>query len=360
MLKAVDAFSGAGGLALGLRESGFEIELSFDKDPICKKTFELNTDYFNHQVLTQSIEEMRSGVLLNKIGMEQGELDLLAGGPPCQGFSVQRTTGTDQDERNLLVGEYGDLISEILPRFFLMENVPGIAGKRGKQLLAEFDAKVSQFGYITHHRILNAEDYGVPQRRKRYFVVGERVDDPLEASTFQWPLKTHLGSPVTVRETIGHLPPPPLKGLAHESISLHRADRLSDLNLTRIRAISEGQSRVDLPKELLAKCHLDPDKIGHRSTYGRMSWDQVSPTITARFDSFTRGRFGHPVQDRSITLREGALLQTFPSEYTFAGNKVEVARQIGNAIPMLLAQAVADSIRKALEAKNINGMEEMA
>lgn len=349
MFTAVDAFSGAGGLALGLKKSGFDIRVSFDKDPICKKTMDLNSAYFNHKILTKSIEEMKSGILLQNLGMRSGELDLLAGGPPCQGFSVQRTTGSDLDERNLLVGEYGDLISEILPKFFLMENVPGIAGKRGKALLDEFDDKVSSFGYVTHHRVLNAENYGVPQRRRRYFVVGERIENKLGQSTFEWPEITHESNPRTVRDAIGHLPAPPNNGQVHNKISLHRADKLSALNLLRIRAISEGQSRVDLPKELLAKCHLDPDKIGHRSTYGRMSWDDVAPTITARFDSFTRGRFGHPVQDRSITLREGALLQTFPRDYAFFGTKVEVARQIGNAIPVSMATAVASAIGTALQ-----------
>lgn len=344
---AVDAFSGAGGLGLGLTKAGFDVRLSFDFDKHCIETLGMNPEFVRHPAVTARVEEMVGGEMLERAGLLPGELDLLAGGPPCQGFSVQRTTGDDEDERNLLVGHYGNLIAEARPRFFLMENVPGIAGKRGKALLDEFDARMSDEGYVLHHKILDAQDFGVPQRRRRYFVVGEREDQSPIGIAFRWPEGDDLPRK-SVRDAIGHLPPTPENGVEHPQLELHRADRLSAINLTRIRAIKEGQSRVDLPTELLAKCHLSPDKIGHRATYGRMYWDQVAPTITARFDSFTRGRFGHPEADRSITLREGALLQTFPESYRFSGNKVEVARQIGNAVPVEFGRAVSSAINSAL------------
>lgn len=126
---------------------------------------------------------------------------------------------------------------------------------------------------------------------------------------------------------------------------MHRRDRLSEINLKRIRALKPGQGREYLPKELLADCHkIDSSVIGYRNVYGRMAWDEVSPTITARFDSFTRGKFGHPEQDRSISLREGAMLQTFPKDFLFTGSKVDMARQIGNAVPPLLAKLIGTSI----------------
>ena len=191
-----------------------------------------------------------------------------------------------------------------------------------------------------HIDLLDAQDYGVPQRRKRYIVVGERKDMG-EHYTYPQSLNIHR----TVRDVIGTLPIPPENGTDHPNISLHRRDRLSDLNLQRIRAIREGQGRDDLPCELLADCHrIDSSVIGFRSVYGRMAWDEVAPTITARFDSFTRGKFGHPVQDRSISLREGALLQSFPIDFEFAGNKVDVARQIGNAVPPAMAECIGKSI----------------
>ena len=148
-----------------------------------------------------------------------------------------------------------------------------------------------------------------------------------------------------IRDTIGKLPVPPEDGTDTQGLSWHRRDKLSALNIKRIQALKEGQGRDDLPKELRANCHkIDSAIIGHRNVYGRMAWDEVAPTITARFDSFTRGKFGHPSQDRSISLREGALLQTFPMDFMFAGNKVDVARQIGNAVPPVLAEYIGKSI----------------
>ena len=161
---------------------------------------------------------------------------------------------------------------------------------------------------------------------------------------------TPTGMHRTVRDTIGDLPVPPQDGTDYPGLSLHRRDRLSERNLQRIRAIKEGQGRDDLPDDLLADCHrVDSSVIGFRSVYGRMVWDDVAPTITARFDSFTRGKFGHPTQDRSISLREGALLQTFPIDFEFTGNKVDIARQIGNAVPPVMAECIGKSIIDSYE-----------
>ena len=148
----------------------------------------------------------------------------------------------------------------------------------------------------------------------------------------------------TVREAIEDL-----MYKSEDDIPNHRSDRLSPLNLRRIQAIKEGQGHDSLPEELQLDCHKKNKGHRHLDTYGRMSWDQPSPTITARFDSFSRGRFGHPVLDRTITLREGARLQTFPDDFKFMGNKVEVARQIGNAVPPVLAEFIADEIKKSLD-----------
>lgn len=340
---AIDAFCGAGGLSLGLKNAGFRLLGGFDLDPVCVETISLNSSLLSHDVFQANITTMLGGVLLEKLGIKKGEIDLLAGGPPCQGFSVQRTIGNDYDERNLLVDDYADLIIEILPKFFLLENVPGIGGKRGREIMEKFKSKISFYGYHIHENILDAQNFGVPQRRKRAFFVGERAKNPI----FEWP-KIECTSRKTVRETIGYLPPAPFKG-DHPTFRHHRADKLTEINLKRIRAIKQGQSRVDLPSDLLAECHrLDANVIGHRNVYGRMLWDDVAPTITARFDSFTRGKFGHPEQDRSISLLEGALLQTFPESYRFSGNKVDVARQIGNAVPPKFGTEIGKEILKAL------------
>jgi len=337
--SCVDSFCGAGGLSLGLASVGFEVLFSFDIDSKCIETIKRNPKYFKHPAVCEDIKNMLGGRLLETVGLKQGELFLLAGGPPCQGFSIQRI-GEDADSRNELVLLYGELINEVRPLFFLMENVSGIQGKRGKVILDELVEKTESIGYHIHKQLIDAEDYGVPQRRKRIILVGERVDID---STYEFPKPT--GERRTVRDTIEFLPPPPEDGKPHPNYLLHRRDRLSEKNIQRINALAQGQGRDFLPEELLADCHrIDSTIIGHRNVYGRMAWDDVAPTITARFDSFTRGLFGHPDQPRSISLLEGALLQTFPLDFEFAGSKIEIARQIGNAVPPKLAKAIGESI----------------
>ena len=340
----IDSFCGAGGLGLGLKRSGFDILLSFDIDKLCIDTINRNQKYFNHPAMVADIADMLDGKLLKRCNLNRGELFLLAGGPPCQGFSVQRR-GSDIDSRNELVLMYGKLIDEVYAKYIVMENVSGIAGKRGKTILQQLVENVERVGYHVHIKLLDAQDFGVPQRRRRYIVVGERKD---VGNNYVYPTPT--GMHRTVRDTIGDLPVPPQDGTDYPGLSLHRRDRLSERNLQRIRAIKEGQGRDDLPDDLLADCHrVDSSVIGFRSVYGRMVWDDVAPTITARFDSFTRGKFGHPTQDRSISLREGALLQTFPIDFEFTGNKVDIARQIGNAVPPVMAECIGKSIIDSYE-----------
>lgn len=346
-LTAIDAFCGAGGLSIGLEKVGFEILLGFDLDKKCIETLKLNSKTIRHTTLQSDVKDMLGGKLLKHVKIDKGELDLLAGGPPCQGFSVQRTIGGNSDLRNLLVDDYGDLIEEVEPRFFLMENVPGIGGKRGRQIVDRFKDRMSEIGYFCHEKILDAQDYGVPQRRRRFIVVGEKVIGT--GRFFEWPKLVRAKSANTVRATIGHLPAPPTDGSDHPDFFGHRSDRLSEVNKARLMALKEGQARDDLPDHLLADCHkVSSDVIGHRNVYGRMAWGEVAPTITARFDSFTRGKFGHPDQLRSISLLEGALLQTFPENYHFSGNKVDIARQIGNAVPPRFAAAIGHAIAKAI------------
>lgn len=349
-MKFLDSFCGAGGLCLGLIEAGLEPLLSFDIEEKCIETLQLNQKYIDHDVEKLDVKLLNGNDLLKRYNLDRGELFLLAGGPPCQGFSIQRI-GDDKDPRNQLVYEYFRLVDELFPKYFLMENVGGILGARGKDIVEGVQYLSDKYGYHLNILKISAEDYGVPQRRKRVLFIGERMD--LGEKNFKMidPMTSEKNR-VTVRDTIGNLPEPPSNFKDHPEIRNHRRDRLSPLNLRRIRAIIEGQGREDLPQELLAECHKrDSAIIGHRKVYGRMEWDKVSPTITARFDSFTRGQFGHPEQDRTISLREGALLQTFPIDYVFSGNKVEVARQIGNAVPRLLGLAIGKSILKSYYGK---------
>lgn len=308
----VDSFCGAGGLGLGLQQAGFDIRLSFDIDKKCIDTIYENKKYFNHMAVVADISDMLDGKALSLCNMKRGELFLLAGGPPCQGFSIQRR-GEDTDPRNQLVFKYAKLVEELFPKYFVMENVSGIAGKRGKTILEQLIDELIGIGYEVHIALLDAQNYGVPQRRKRYIIVGERNDMGIH---YQYPMPMEESR--TVRDVIGKLPEPPMDGSDCPDLPLHRRDKLSEMNLKRIRALKQGEGREYLPDNLLADCHkIDSSVIGYRNVYGRMAWDKVAPTITARFDSFTRGKFGHPEQDRSISLREGALLQTFPADFSF-------------------------------------------
>lgn len=347
--KCIDSFSGAGGLCLGLIEAGFDVLYSFDIDSKAIATINSNQAYFKgHKAEVRNIYDINPQELLSSLNLQSGELDLFAGGPPCQGFSIQRI-GADTDKRNHLVEEYIDKVIAIRPKMFILENVPGIEGKRGHDLLHNVLAKVEKTGYFIHEKTLDAQEFGVPQRRRRVVIVGERKDH--KAPLFEYPQPSE--SRITVRDTIGSLPVPPVDGKEHPDVSLHRRDRLSAKNIARLQALKPGQGRDFLPPELLADCHkVSSNVIGHRNVYGRMPWDDVSPTITARFDSFTRGMFGHPEQDRSISLREGAMLQTFPVDFMFVGNKVDIARQIGNAVPVKMAKAIGLQIVKCLDEWN--------
>lgn len=334
---AIDSFAGAGGLSLGLIQAGWTLRIGFDHDPVAVKTYRHNLGPHAYQV---DAEELRAEELMRLAAIGLGECDLLAGGPPCQGFSLQGR-GARHDPRNRLSLIFLEWVRELRPRAFLIENVPAIRSVRGRDVLTAVERVISDLGYGLSVSTVNAVDYGAPQNRRRTFIVGMA-----ENREFIWP-DPH-GTQLTVRDAIADLPSPPVDGSCHESVPNHyREARLSATNLERIRAVPEGGSRLDLPEHLQLDCH----RSGHRhlDTYGRLAWAKPSGTITARFDSFTRGRFGHPVEDRSITLREGARLQGFPDDFVFLGNREEGARMIGNAVPPPLAKAFGASLMQQLQ-----------
>jgi len=340
--RALDLFSGAGGLSQGLVDAGFEIVAAVENWEPAVLSYQAN--FPNHvtlrrdigQLATEGFDELKSF----------GALDLLVGGPPCQGFSIQRI-GHDQDDRNDLIIGFARAVAELKPRMFLMENVPGLLGHRGKKIASEFVRQVTAAGYDVDCKILDAASYGVPQIRRRVFFVGWIRGD---RSGFAFP-KARLteGNYQTVREAIGDLPSPPNDYSSANQDALHRRMRLSAKNLERLRHIPPGGGFESLPVELRVNCHkAGASRIGHRSVYGRLHPDRPANTITARFDSFTRGRFAHPWEDRNISLREGARLQSFSDDFVFNGTQEEVAAQIGNAVPPALARHMAEAIRKSL------------
>lgn len=334
----IEFFCGAGGMALGFKNAGFRTLAAFDNDAACIETYNKNFGAIGH---VADIFDLNKKKIEKLIGSGV-HVDVIAGGPPCQGFSVQRR-GHDEDPRNNLVLEYLRLVLAFKPKFFLMENVGGLLSVRGKPFLDKVMARSKKAGYILHIEKLKAVEYGVPQDRRRVFIIGELVGKGLPKYAFPAAKSVYQAKPVTVRDTIYDL-----MNRREDDVPNHRADTLSPTNLQRIRSITEGQGRDSLPEHLQLNCHTENAAHRHLDTYGRMAWDKPSATITARFDSFSRGRFGHPVLDRTITLREGARLQTFPDTFVFQGTKVSVAKQIGNAVPPLLAKYVAASIKKCL------------
>ncbi len=342
---AIDLFCGAGGLSLGIQRAGFDVRLAVDNDVVATKTYAQN--FPSVAVSHSSLEGFSAETLLEKSSLQASECTLVAGGPPCQGFSIQRR-GDRTDERNDLVKVFLDLALAVRPRFFLIENVLGFLSKQGREFYTYVQKRSIEAGYRNRARKLNAADYGIPQVRLRAFIVGERLDDGKSYFRFPEPLLP-AEQYVTVRQAIGDLPSPPEDGSPHSDFHNHfREGNLSSINRRRISHVPEGGGREHLPEDLQLACHKKENGHRHLDVYGRLAWDQPSVTLTARFDSFTRGRFAHPTEHRTITLREGARLQSFPDDFRFLGNREEVARQIGNAVPPLLGECLAHAMLDAL------------
>ncbi|MCE2498714.1 MAG: DNA cytosine methyltransferase [Nitrosopumilaceae archaeon] len=342
---AVDAFCGAGGMSYGLMRSGFNICYAFDNDDRAIASYASNVDAACAPRDAYDIDLRR---VLRSRGIDLGSVALVAGGPPCQGFSVQRR-GDDADPRNDLVRVFFDMAFTVNPTFVLMENVLGMRGDRGKSLMQYVRDECGRRGYFFHTRELNAADFGAPQIRRRFFIVAEKIEGGKPHFHFPEP-QYGSGEYRTVRDAIADLPSPPSDGSEHALIPNHRSDVLSERNRRRFMHVPQDGGRDNIPFGMRLNCHkISTERAGHRYVYGRLSWKKPSGVITARFDSLTRGRFGHPEENRSLSLREGARLQTFPDSFVFQGSKIEVARQIGNAVPPVLAESLGRSIIKSLK-----------
>lgn len=342
---AIDCFAGAGGLSLGLSQAGFAVRAAFDNSPMAVATYREN---FGNHIFQCNAEDIKGEDLLHIAECKPGDCSLVAGGPPCQGFSRQRR-GKVEDARNDLVFEFQRLVREIQPELFLMENVATLLGRKRDSVLDRFTFAAERDGYCVYTAVLDAADFGVPQRRKRAFIVGERLD---RAPTFQFPTPTHAPDEwATVRGAIGDLPSPLLDPTRAAGFPNHRADNISEVNRLRISYVPQGGGREYIPEDLRLPCHrVSVETAGHRQVFGRLHWDEPAATITTKCNSFTRGKFAHPAEDRNISMREAARLQSFPDDFEFVGGTVPVAHQIGNAVPPLLAfrlgEALFDSLRK--------------
>lgn len=337
---AVDAFCGAGGLSLGLRLAGFDVRVAFDSDAQSITTYSKNLG--NHATVADAYE-VNGSWILDRAEIE-GDLDLFAGGPPCQGFSKQKRGAHLGDKRNALVLEFLRLVTETKPKAFLLENVSMLAHVRGRNLVERFNDLVDY--ELTGHFYV-AADYGVAQTRERFVLVGIRRDQPgsfivPSPITPKWP---------TVGEVIGDLPEPPSDYSEHPNFPNHQAARVTQKNIERFSYVPQGGGWKDIPFELRLRCHqvVDTSRGGWPDVYGRLEWNGQCPTITGGFDSFSRGRYGHPVSNRPLTPREAARLQGFPDSFVFTGTRHDIRHQIGNAVPVPLAKAIGSAIKAALK-----------
>lgn len=338
-----DLFAGCGGGSIGFQQAGFEVIGAVEIEEEAAAAYAANVGV---QPLARDIRETTGADLLAGTGIGVGELTLLFGCPPCQSFTILRRGAAEtavDGARNSLPREYSRLVEELRPRHIAFENVPGMVDERWRHRFDELLADLERLGYCCTWDLLDAADYGVPQRRRRVVVVGSRLVEPvLPEPTHAAPGKGDLPAHRTVRDAIGDmLPLEP--GEADPADPYHRARRHSDIAVRRLRAVPEGGGRMNLPPELQLACHQGHP--GHYDIYGRMWWDRVAPTLTSGCTNVTKGRFGHPEQDRAITLREALLLQGFPPGATVRGvNTDTMALQVGNAVPPPVTAAVGRSI----------------
>lgn len=337
-LSAVDLFCGCGGLTTGLKQAGFQVLGAVDIDPLSIKTFKAN--HRNVYVWEIDIRQLDPKEMLEMLDILPGELDLLAGCPPCQGFSAMRTLNGAvkiDDPRNDLLMEFERFVEGIRPKAIMLENVPGLAEDKR---FADFLTRMKNLGYLGTHSILNAVEYGVPQRRRRLIY--------LAGMNMEIPLGEKAKKRISVREAIGVLPTAGQSGDPLHDFPEKRTPKIQEL----IRLIpKDGGSRKDLPEEFHLECHKKCD--GFKDVYGRMAWEQPAPTITSGCFNPSKGRFLHPEENRAITMREAALLQGFPPGYKFpvTTNKSAIALMIGNALPPPFIAIHGKSIRHALQSK---------
>ena len=338
--SVVDLFCGAGGLSHGFRLEGFDVAAGIDVDERCRHAFEHNNQapFIRRDIASLDGAEVAELFV-------PGWRSVLVGCTPCQPFSVYNQKNSDPQWQ--LLTEFARIIAEVEPSIVSMENVPRLTRFRKGKVFETFVEKLEQLGYRVHRQIAFAPDYGVPQRRSRLVLLASRLGEiELESPT-------HTPSQyTTVAQAIGALPRLAAGGVDVRD-PLHRSSRLSPLNLKRIRAAKAGGSWRDWNDELISDCHKTATGKGYVSVYGRMEWHAPAPTVTTQFFGFGNGRFGHPEQDRGISLREGAVLQSFPPNYAFVEPSVDIqfkklGGMIGNAVPVLLARAIARSIRSHL------------
>lgn len=362
MPRVIDLFCGVGGLTYGFRHhGGFEVVAGVDADASCQHAYEHNNP--GAEFLLRDVSNAGLGEELNRI-FGDANIRVLIGCAPCQTFStysqpaqkqasdraqtIQEATTEEPSEavanepadpRWTLLTRFGELACETRPHIISMENVPKL---RNHPVFLEFVKTLEKLGMNVWSSVVRCSEFGVPQKRRRLVLLASRLGPINEL------LPPHPRTTVTVRDRIGNMNPL-AAGAVDPEDRYHRASALSEINMRRIIASRPGGTWRDWDEQLRANCHRGESGQTFASVYGRMSYDAIGPTITTQFNGFGNGRFGHPEQNRAISLREGALLQTFPPDYEFVPpdtdiNFTVVARHIGNAVPVSLAEAIASHI----------------
>lgn len=363
-LTAIDLFCGAGGLSEGLRQAGFSVLAGNDFDEAAGETYAAT--HADAKFLGGPIQSLSADDFLRASGLSRGQLDVLAGGPPCQAYSVYNHQRGMHDNRSSLFREHLRMVDGLQPKWVVMENVTGIFSAGGGSAVAAITEGFRELGYSVDYRILKAEEYGVPQERRRVVFMGNRTGEPIV-----WPEPTHgpgLLPYVTVADAIGDLPAIGIgetyRGGSYSSRAMsayqaelrrgsshvlnHAAPRLAAINVERMRHIPQGGSWRDIPFDLLPAGMKQAKRSDHTKRYGRLRWDGLSSTILTKCDVHW-GAYIHPVQDRSLSVREAARFQSFPDWFEFLGSPTEQYVQVGNAVPPMLGRAIGTVLARPLQ-----------
>lgn len=341
----VDLFCGVGGLSYGLKMANLNILAGYDIDSTCKYAYEAN---IKANFINKNIKETKANEIKEYFDKSKSSIKILVGCAPCQTFSqYTRKLNNKNDEKWTLLNEFLRIALEIQPEIISVENVPNL---EKYPIFDNFVEALKQNKYEVKHNVIFCPDYGIPQRRKRLVLFASKLGkiDIVDKIRYK-------NDDVSVRNTIGSLPKIEA-GEQCKSDKLHIARALTPINMKRIKATPKnGGSWKDWDKSLVLPCHKKTTGKNYSSVYGRMKWDEPAPTMTTFCTGIGNGRFGHPEQDRAISLREASLLQTFPMDYDFIENKNSpikigvISRHIGNAVPPKLGEAIGLSIKKHLE-----------
>lgn len=337
-LKAVDFFCSVGGVSLGFQQAGIEVLGGIDIDKSCQETYEKN---IKAKFLPADVSNLDKKVVGKFFGIRRKQHDLIfVGCSPCQYYSNIKTNKEKSCGTRLLLADFQEFVDYYRPGYVFIENVPGL-DKNPESPLGKFKTFLAKNGYVFDDDVLNAKYYGVPQKRRRYVLIATRIKNAIKLPD------KDLENIKTVKQAIGDYEkfPPINQGEKDSSTFIHSSAGLSEINLKRIKNTPhDGGGRLDWKdKKLQPACYTNHN--GHTDVYGRLYWDKPSPTITTRFVSYSNGRYGHPEQDRAISLREGATLQSFPEDYIFYSDRQgTIAKMIGNAVPPKLAQAIGKAL----------------